>query len=186
MKAQLDLMAATFACDLTRVIVYTVANDGGAGRVHGWISESPKGVDWHGVSHGVEKGAEAPMVAVERWYYAQLATFLDRLKAVNEGDRSLLGKSLVFCSDEYGPNGGTKYLDGGKNNLSHYSRLMPYLLLGQAGGGLRTGRWLTYPFKSDGTGTHHTRLLVSILNALGIADQSFGDPAAMQGPLAGA
>jgi hypothetical protein len=91
--------------------------------------------------------------------------------------------TLVLTNDEYGPNGGTKYLDGGKNNLSHYSRLMPHAIFGQAGGALRTGRWLVHPFKSDGTGTHHTQMLVGILNALGIPDQTFGDPSAMQGPL---
>jgi hypothetical protein len=36
---------------------------------------------------------------------------------------------------------------------------------------------------SQGQGRHNTQLMVSILNALDIPDQTFGDPKAMQGPL---
>ncbi|MBC7794020.1 MAG: hypothetical protein H7Z43_09950 [Clostridia bacterium] len=70
---------------------------------------------------------------------------------------------------------------------------MPFVLFGQAGGVLETGRNLEYPFnanndpfyRSIGAGMHHTKLLVSILNTFGFEDQVFGDPGYEQGPLDG-
>lgn len=179
------LITAIFACDLTRVITFNLANDGGAYRPHPYIPEArAMGGDWHGVSHAVEKGNAEGLVAIEKWYYGRLAVVLDALAAVRTPDgKSLLAHSLVMTNNEYGPNGGVAYLDGGKNNLTHYARMLPYLLFGQAGGSLRTGRYLVHPVARDGTGVHHTRLLVSVLNALGIPDQTFGDPQGMQGPL---
>jgi hypothetical protein len=65
--------------------------------------------------------------------------------------------------------------------------MMPYVLFGQAGGELETGRNLVFPLKNpedgSGRGIHSTRLLVSMLNLLGENDQSFGDPTFDQGPL---
>ncbi len=188
------LIVAAFSCDITRVITLTLANDGGAGRMNGWVEGIDAGTDWHGHSHHVEEGERASLTKIDQWYYGQLARFVDDFKAVPEGDGSLLRNSLIFVNNEYGPNGPVDYLPlnyaGERNNLTHYARLMPYSLIGQAGGSLKTGRNLVYDFEnadaaSQGLGRSHTQLLVSILNLMGLEDQSFGDPEALQGPLPG-
>lgn len=53
---------------------------------------------------------------------------------------------------------------------------MPFLLGGN-GGGLQTGRWLTYD------DTSHNDLLVRLLNLFGDMRTSFGDPNHCDGPL---
>ena len=90
--------------------------------------------------------------------------------------------SLVLNNDEYGPNGPISFLNP-KSNYSHYALMMPYLTAGQAGGALKSGRNLVYAVDKEGKGPPHAQLLVSVLNAMGIPDQTFGDPMAKQGPL---
>ena len=89
--------------------------------------------------------------------------------------------------NEYGPNGAIPSLGLATTNNSHMTKMMPILLFGKAGGALKTGRWVVTPLvtPNQGEGRHINQLLVSILNAFGIPDQSFGDPMAMKGPLPG-
>lgn len=194
MKIQTALITAIFACDLTRVITFTVAGSGGAHRGHPWLPEVPRGHDWHGHSHQVEKGVEAPLVAIDRWYMGQLALLVDQLKgAVEPNGRPLLASTLMLVTNEYGANGPIRFLPlrpgQTATNFSHHVSYVPTLLFGQAGGALRTGRYLSFPVTGEpqatSGGVHHNRLFVSILNALGIPDQTFGDPRAQQGPLPG-
>jgi len=188
------LIVAAFTCDITRVVTLNLANDGGAYRTNAWVPGIDSGVDWHGHSHAVEVGDKASLTAIDKWYYGQLARFVDDFKAVPEAGGTLLSNSLIFVNNEYGPNGPVDYLPvngaGERNNLTHQAVMMPYVLLGQAGGKLKTGRNLVYEFENDdqksrGEGRTHTQLLVSMLNLMGLEDQSFGDPDALQGPLPG-
>jgi hypothetical protein len=193
-KLHSELIAATFACDLTRVITLTVAGSGGAYRNHNWIPEAPRGVDWHGVSHQVEKGQDLGLTAIEKWYSGQLAVLLDAMKAFNEPGGTLLSSSLVMTMNEYGSNGAVQYLpagsDGKRDNFTHQTKLMPILLFGQLAGALKTGRWLAVPFNNNSdaryaNGRQLNQLFVSVLNAFGVPDQNFGDPTAAPGPLPG-
>jgi hypothetical protein len=188
------LIVAAFSCDITRIVTLNLSSDGGAYRTNNWVEGIDHGKDWHGHSHEVEVGDRASLTAIDQWYYGQLARFVDDFKAVPEGDGTLLSSSLILVNNEYGPNGPVDYLplSGGSspNNLTHQAVLMPYVLLGQAGGKLKTGRNLVYEFEDDGKasrgeGRTHTQLLVSLLNLMGLPDQTFGDPEAMQGPLPG-
>jgi hypothetical protein len=55
---------------------------------------------------------------------------------------------------------------------------MPFVLAGSAGGAVKTGRFLSY----RGLAANH--LFVSMMNAFGVAGDTFGDPS-WRGPLAG-
>jgi len=81
--------------------------------------------------------------------------------------QSLLDHSVVLWCNELG-----------KGN-SHTKRDIPYVLAGGAGGALPTGRYLRYGEAP------HGNLFVSILNAVGVPDTSFGDPDFCTGPLPG-
>jgi hypothetical protein len=69
------------------------------------------------------------------------------------------------------------------NELSHGSlhswQNMPFFLVGSAGGHFKTGRYLTFENK------YHNDLLVSVLNAMGVEETSFGRAELCKGPLAG-
>jgi Protein of unknown function (DUF1552) len=194
LKLHGDLIASIFACDLTRVVVLTVAGSGGASRMppSGLLPTNDMG-DWHGVSHTIGKGTQDMegrdgLAAIDKWYYDKLAVMLDSLKGIPElPGGTLLSNSLVLATNEYGPNGDVPPLGLVGSNNSHMCKLMPTLLFGQAGGALKTGRWLVTPMvnATQAEGHHLNRLYVSIMNALGIPDQQFGDPAADQGPLDG-
>jgi hypothetical protein len=51
------------------------------------------------------------------------------------------------------------------------------VLAGSCGGYFKTGRHLVYE------GDHHNNLLVSIMNAMGVPGDTFGNPAYCTGPL---
>jgi hypothetical protein len=66
----------------------------------------------------------------------------------------------------------------GKGN-THSRNDAPYVLAGGAGGALEAGRFLEYDEQP------HNDLLVSLLNLMGIDDETFGNPEWCNGPLAG-
>lgn len=190
---QCDLIAIAFACDLTRIITFNLADAGGAYRMFPFIEGVDPGIDWHGWSHQVETGNLDTLTKIDVWHNQKLAALLDRLKANVDADgNTVLHNSLVLNNDEYGPNGPVAFLpipgwSDAPLNLTHYMVLMPYVLFGQAGGSLTTGRNVVMPLDNladgDGKGPHSTRLLLSILHLLGIPDETFGDPTFQQGVL---
>ena len=62
------------------------------------------------------------------------------------------------------------------NTHSHVN--MPFLLAGSAGGYLRTGRYVAFDQVS------HCNLLVTLLNAMGVPDATWGRDGFCDGPLA--
>jgi hypothetical protein len=198
LSLQRKLAVTALACDLTRVVTLTLAGSSGGERTFDYIDGVSQQLDWHGFSHEVEKGNAYELIQIEKWHAEQLALLIDDLKAVGEpGGSSLLQNTLVLSNNEYGSNGPVAYLpaDAGSGehvNLTHVPKLMPYLLFGQCGGALKTGRNLLLPFRagtdlelSQADGYSHTRLLVSVLNALGFEDTTFGDPAYAEGGVPG-
>ena len=187
------LVVSAFSCDVTRIVTLNLCSAGGAYRNHRWVPGINHGSDWHGHSHGVEIGDKASLTAIDKYYYGELAKLVSDFKGVTMPDgTSLLKHSLIMTNNEYGSNGPVDYLpadgNGVRQNYTHYAKLMPYVLLGQAGGALTTGRNLVYDFVGSpvyADGVHNTQLLVSMMNMMGVPDQTFGDPANMQGPLPG-
>jgi hypothetical protein len=198
MALQRQLAVMALACDLTRVVTLTVAGSSGAKRTFDAIEGVSPSTDWHTISHDVEKGRPDELTRIERWHAEQLASLLDGLKAaVEPNGSSLLSNTLVLTNNEYGCNGPVSYLPpdpgtGLRNNLTHSGVMMPYVLFGQCGGAIKTGRNLVLPFRdntdltrSQGQGLSHTRLLVSVLNALGYEDATFGNPQHAEGAVPG-
>jgi hypothetical protein len=70
-------------------------------------------------------------------------------------------------------------LHGSEHSQSHGKDDMPFLLFGRAGGAFSPGRYLQYD------GVPHNKLLVSLMNAMGVPGQSFGEPSLNDGPLVG-
>jgi hypothetical protein len=62
---------------------------------------------------------------------------------------------------------------------SHDHRRIPFIIAGSGGGSFKTGRYV------DFKGKPHHSLLVSLLNAYGIPDQTVGDAKYNMGPLTG-
>lgn len=162
-KLQMDLLAMSLACDLTRVgsLQWTSTQ---AGKVFSWLGQTET---HHSLSHSTLTDADrqSQLVAIGNWHSQQLAYLMDKLASFPEGTGSVLDNTLIlWCTDI-------------AQGQSHSRRDMPYVLAGGAGGALQMGRYLKY------AGDHHNNLLVSILNAMGVPDTTFGNPAYCTGAL---
>ena len=126
----------------------------------------------HDLSHRGDDDAAAvdKLTRINNWYAQQFAGLLSRLAAVPDANNTtLLDNTLVLWCNELA-----------KGN-THSRQDAPYVLGGRAGGALRTGRFLSY----EGQGLSHNNLLVSLLNAMDLPDQTFGKPEWCTGPLTG-
>ncbi|PRQ03743.1 hypothetical protein ENSA5_12930 [Enhygromyxa salina] len=165
---QMDLMAMAFACDITRVgtIMWTRS---AANHVFSFVD--PMIVEGHhSLAHKGDQDTVkiAQNTLVSAWYAEQLAYLITRLKAIPEGDGTVFDNTVILWTNEQAKG----------NNHSRHD--MPYLLAGSAGGYFKTGRYIT----QDGD-VGHNKLMVSLLNAMGIETETFGNPEFGTGPLPG-
>lgn len=162
--AQVDLLTMSLACDLTRVASIQWAYSSG-GPTHTWIG-SNRG--HHDISHDGDSNTASKdaLANIDQWYAKRFAELLGKMDKIQEGDGTLLDNSLVLWVNELAKG----------NNHSHGP--MCYVLAGKAGGAIQTGRYLHVE-------NHHNNLLVSVMNAMGVQGNTFGDPQYCTGPLPG-
>lgn len=161
--AMMQLLVAALACDLGRSASFCF------GR--GTLAFSPTFLGltdhYHAYSHygfsDVARQAEYGQLL--GWTAEQVASLLTRLDQIPTPDgRSLLFHSLVMWSTD------------NSNGWAHTVEDTPFILAGQASGGLQTGRVVSYA-----SGTHHNRLLVSAAQALGHDVETFGSEESSKG-----
>jgi hypothetical protein len=165
MKLQLDLLAVAFACDITRVASLQIST--ALNRIRfPWLGSMGAG---HTLSHAGPSNAEArvELIARAKWHSEQLAYLMDRLAEIQEGDGTVLDRTLIVWGNEV------------SQGNTHAHTDMPFLLAGGADGALAMGRYLEYP------GMSHQDLLVSILNAMDVETTTFGQPEFCTGALPG-
>ncbi|MEM9691911.1 MAG: DUF1552 domain-containing protein [Myxococcota bacterium] len=170
-KAQIDMMVAAMACDLTRVGSIQLKDE--HGRHLSWIPGIAEN-SFHSLSHGhryshsLSKLREINKVDYFLPFISfseQFAYLLEQLKARPEGNGTMLDHTLVVWGTGLGH---------GDHDLS---LPCPWIF---AGGGLRGGRLL-----NKGGSIDHNRLLVSICHRMGVEEVStFGDNGRGQGPYA--
>jgi hypothetical protein len=163
-ELELDLLAIGFACDLTRVASFEIST--ALNRIrYPWINSLGEG---HTLSHSgsSDADAKAQLLARQAWHSGLIAHLFDRLSIIAEGDGSVLDNTLLFWGNEV------------SMGTTHSHDNMPFVV---AGGkwAFRTGRYVQY------TGNSHGDLLVSLLNAMGVPDTSFGNSAFCTGALPG-
>jgi hypothetical protein len=158
-KYMMDMMVMYMACDRTAVATLQWS-DTEAKHTFPWL-----GLQNHHHFYQHDGGFK-PMECeqIDTWYSQQHAYLLQQMSAIDMGGHSLLDESVVLFGSEI------------QDPPSHTKNNMPFILAG-GGGGMRTGRWLTYNSLS------HNNLLVSILNLFGDPRQVFGDPKYCTGPL---
>ena len=163
LKLQIDLMVSAMACDLTRVGSIQVSNAKNHIR-YPWLESLGDG---HSLSHAGPSNDEARTELELRgnWLAQQFSYLLDRLDALPEGDGTMLDNTVVLWGNELA-----------QGNI-HSQVSMPFVLAGSAGGALKTGRHIQYANRP------HNDLLVTLLNAFGLEDTTFGDERFCTGPL---
>lgn len=135
----------------------------------------------HPIGHGLyiedDHTAWEQSQKIRAFHFELIARTMTKLAAMPEGDGTMLDRTVVV------------YLSDGAE--THHSRCFewPFVLLGNAGGRLRAGRYLQYP--DYGTGGHRTinALYHTLLHAARVPRDDFGsfdpnlDKAMHRGPL---
>ena len=151
----LDLLAASFQADITRVFTFMMAAEV-SGQTYNHIGVSDA---FHPLSHHNNEQAKMDRLVKVQTYHTQVfAKFLDKLAKMPDGDGSMLDHSLLL----YGSNM--------SNSNAHNHFPLPNLLIGGGKGSLKGGRHMKYEDH-----TPMTNLLVTMLDKLGIELQSLGD-----------
>lgn len=163
-KLQMDLLAMAIACDLTRVASIMWANSSNTDPFP-WLS-IPEA--HHELSHRGDTNEEAQekLTRINTWYAEQFAYLVAKLKAIPEGDGTVLDNTLLVWVNEH------------QKGNTHDRNQMPYVLAGKAGGAVKTGRW----FQVDGK-VPHNNLWVGCMHVMGIEEMSFGNPEYCTGAL---
>jgi hypothetical protein len=150
-----DLLALAFQTNLARVATLVFANEG-SNRSYRFI-QVPEG--HHDLSHhGGNEEKLRKISQINRFHVSMLARFLHRLKAIPEGDGTLLDHCMILY--------GSGISDGNRHNDED----LPILLAGRANGTIRTGRHIRVQWE-----TPMCNLLVSMLKRMGVEVDRFGD-----------
>lgn len=163
-KLQMDIIVRALSCGMTRVASLSFSHAVSPLHVEGLSSSN------HDSSHYGNNGSNAANVfsQYKRFYVRQFKYLIEAL--LNETDTDgeiLLRNTLVVFYSELG------------DSNRHDHQDMPFILAGNAGGSLVTGRALNY------NGDAHSKLLVSIANMMGVNINSFGYTGHGLGGLAG-
>lgn len=188
--SMVDMMAQAFACDLTRIATFQMASTDDVRPMPyaspSLSSENIENGDLHLVAHdqesytGPDGDSGTSKIALCHNYYASVvARFARALDEIPEGDGTVLDHTCIL------------WISSMSRSDDHFNSNVPCMLIGGANGYFRTGRYLKYaPLATDDSFpndspllTSHNHLLVSILNAFGLPDQTFGS-SDVSGPLA--
>lgn len=152
-RLQMDLITMSLACDMTRVATLMWSHPISPLRVDG-IDQGH-----HDTSHfGQPFGSTADkFVQYKQYHMRQFRYLIENLATRTDSDgNSLLHNTVIFLCSELG------------HSDYHDHRNMPFILAGNAGGALQTGRYL------DFNGDAHSKLLVSIARMMGVNIDRFG------------
>jgi hypothetical protein len=152
----LDMMALAFQSDTTRVITFMFGN-AVSGRNFSFLPGVRGG--HHNISHHENKPEALEMYyRINRWHVEQYAYLLRKLRAMKEGDGTVLDNCMILF--------GAGLRDGN----SHSPHNLPIVLAGRGGGRIATGQHLVYAKDSP-----LANLYVSLLDAFGTPVERFAD-----------
>lgn len=171
-QLQIDLAAAAFACDVTRVITLQF-HTGASSAVHAWADGSINGTH-HGIGHNSE-GVNASndtrrawLLNIENWFAKQFFYLVNKLNSIPDGPgKTLLDNTVVVWGHEQ------------TEGNSHQITDMPWVLAGSCGGYFKTGQNIQYSGKTNND------LMITLAQAMGLPTTTFGAAKYVTGPLAG-
>jgi hypothetical protein len=164
-----DLIALAFQCDLTRVATYMYEHSFSNTRSFSFIGVAGR---HHEITHVMGAEARAQEEKINRFYVERFAYLMGKLKAMKEGDSTVLDNSLIYFTSEFGDAG------------IHAFRDLPVVVAGTAGGKLKRGVHLKYALDPgdskgvDGDGNRNDTQLASLhlttLECFGLHKDSYG------------
>jgi hypothetical protein len=155
-RIMLDLMVLAFWTDSTRISTFMFGN-AVSGRNFSFL-EGVGGAH-HEISHHQNNADKKEQYRrINTWHLAQYAYMIEKMKAIREGEGTLLDNSMLLF--------GAGMHDGNAHNPHN----LPIVLAGRGGGSIATGRSLLYE-----KNTPFTNLFVSMLNRMGTPVEQFSD-----------
>ncbi|HXB71708.1 MAG TPA: DUF1552 domain-containing protein [Candidatus Acidoferrales bacterium] len=155
-RLMLDMIALAFQTDTTRIATFMFGN--AVSNENFGFLEGVTGAH-HSLSHHQNDADKLRQYQlINRWHVDQYAYLLRKLRAVKEGERSLLDSSMIVL--------GAGLRDGNK----HDPHNLPIVLAGRAGGRIATGQHLTYT-----PDTPLANFWMSMLDAFGTPVERFAD-----------
>ncbi|MEM8666461.1 MAG: DUF1552 domain-containing protein [Planctomycetota bacterium] len=154
-ELMMDMVTLAMQTDSTRILTFMMTN-AGSNRSYPEIgvSEGHHESSHHGKSpHKQENVAKINRFQIDRFDY-----LLRRLKAVTEGQGTLLDNSMIVY--------GSGISDGDRHNHDD----LPIILAGSAGGRIKTGRHIRYK-----NGTPLCNLYLWMMHQMGAKADAFGD-----------
>jgi hypothetical protein len=155
-KLMFDLQALAFQADITRVFSFKMGRDASS-RVY---PESGASKGFHPASHHGNRPANiVDYGLINKYHVSLLPYFMEKLKSVQEGDATLLDKSLIVYGSPMG--------DG---NVHNHKRC-PFIALGGANGQLAGNVHHRAP-----AGTPMANVMLTLMHKIGLTDVAqFGD-----------
>ncbi len=155
MRMLMDILVLALQTDSTRVATFVLGHE--ISRIVFSFADQRIRADHHNLSHHKNSPAKiAQYNLVTEWFATQTAYMLEKMRAIPEGEGSLLDHSLVL------------YGSGMKDGNTHDPVNVPIALFGGAGGKIKTRQHITCP-----DGTLLTNLHVSLKNVFGIPGDEF-------------
>jgi hypothetical protein len=163
LRLMMDILILAFWTDTTRIATLMMG-DAQSSQDYSWLP-GVRG-SWHGLSHHRDiEATRKQYEAIVNWNIEQAAYFLNRVRSLDEGGRSLLDSSMILF--------GASLKDGNRHDPEN----LPIVLAGRAKGAIRPGRRLRAAPRTPLCNLH-----LAMLHRMGIMEESFGDST---GPLQG-
>ena len=152
MRLMSDILVLAFQTDTTRVCTLKLNND------HGTLRFPHLGVDYM-IHHLLSHTDSEDWLKVNQFFLEQVAYIAKRMDSIQEGERTLLDNSmLMLCSS----------MMSGHHNANE----LPVVMLGNAGGQIKTGQNLNY---MENENRQMCRLFMSMMNKMNVNVDNFGD-----------
>ena len=153
MRLMCDILVLAFQTDATRVCTLKLNND------HSAMLFPNLGVDSM-IHHLLSHTDNDDWLKVNQLFTQQVAYVAEKLDRIDEGGRTALDNSMIL------------YLSSMMEGSTHDCSKLPALLVGGAGGRLKTGRVLDYRTKPD---RKMCNLYLSMMDKMGLTLDRFGD-----------
>ncbi|MBY0526351.1 MAG: DUF1552 domain-containing protein [Gemmataceae bacterium] len=165
LRLMADLLVLAFQADVTRVCTFVLANEG-SNKAYPYIGV-PEG--HHDLSHHENNPKKKEKIRdINTFHVKQLAYLLTKLKAIKEGDGTLLDHCMIAY--------GSGNSDGNRHNHDD----LPILLAGGGCGTIKTGRHIVFPKE-----TPLNNLWLTMLDRMKVGLPNLGDSTGKLPSLAG-
>jgi hypothetical protein len=152
MRLMCDILVLAFQTDTTRLCTLKLNND------HSSLRFPNLGVDYM-IHHLLSHSDSADWLKVNQFFTRQVAYIAEKLDKIQEGERTALDNTMLL------------YLSSMLHG-NHDCSQLPVVLLGKAGGRVRTGRTLDYLGKPN---RKMCSLYLALMDKMGVHADQFGD-----------